>query len=96
MLATYDFTIIRRLLSSDPELTALLPERIQRKLKRDPYLQRTLRYRLQTGHDIDWGLLQEFIQVPHEEGLYPPRCMSTARMWRASWARTGRWGWMGT
>jgi hypothetical protein len=72
VLATYDFTIIRRLLSSDPELTKKLPNRIQQKLKEDPFLQKNLRYRLQTGHEIDWGLLQDFIQVRHEDGSYLP------------------------
>jgi subtilisin family serine protease len=73
VVATYDFTIIRLLLSADPAVTARLPASVQQKLQQDPFLQTNFRQRLQTGHDIDWSLIKDFIQLPHtEEGYQPP------------------------
>lgn len=72
VVATYDFSLIRHLLSSDPASTALLPKRIQQKLKRDPDLQRNFRFRLQHGHDIDWDLVEDLIRVPHDASYEAP------------------------
>ena len=66
VVATYDFTKVRRLLSDegggDPKLDAKL----------DAKDRQTLRDRLQDGLDVDWGLLGRLINVPHRQGQYDP------------------------
>jgi subtilisin family serine protease len=49
-----------------------LPKAVQRKLKANPQLQSDLRSRLQTGHDIDWSVILQFIQVPHDDTYRAP------------------------
>jgi hypothetical protein len=73
VIASYDFTLVRYLLSPTTPLVEL-PERLQARLV-DPVVekQRTiLCSRLLTGGDIDWDLLTPLIQIPHEAGVYQP------------------------
>jgi hypothetical protein len=79
IVATYDFTLVRRLLSEDTmdeavrELRAAAPAEAE---------QKALREKLAAGLPLDWELLGRFVRVPHEEprdgpdgpaGYRPPR-----------------------
>ena len=68
VVATYDFTTVRELLSE---------ETLDRALARRPHGRRwtaqdrqALRESLQTGREVDWEFLGRFIQVPHTEKDY--------------------------
>jgi serine protease AprX len=60
VVATYDFTGVRRLLSDEDGVDPSLADR-DRQMLRD---------RLQEGLDIDWGLLARLINIPHQQGKY--------------------------
>jgi hypothetical protein len=76
--ATYDFTLIRYLLSTDPGVKppeALRPKlaELEARRKKEPSLRdtyRLLRRSLQTGREVDWSLLVPFIQVPYDDKDY--------------------------
>jgi hypothetical protein len=71
---TYDFRLIRNILSFD-ELSAedkkSLPPRLKR-LARDPLKLQELRDRLNRGNNIDWDLLMPFLKIPHDKEYRPP------------------------
>lgn len=70
--ATYDFTIIRRMLSTSDDDVRSLPDKLKRILKRDPAKRKEIRERLMGGREIDWPLLLPFISVPHDKTYSPP------------------------
>ncbi len=80
IVATYDFTRIRELLSitSDREIPEdlLVRARNNRKRRRKKSrrsLAASLRRSLKFGSMIDWGQLEDFLQVPHNDNYEPPR-----------------------
>jgi serine protease AprX len=78
--ATYDFTVIRRLLRSEKEAEAIsdaaakpaLAKAIKR-LQRQPEKLKQLRTSLQNGREIDWDFLRPLIEVPHDDDYPVPR-----------------------
>jgi len=70
--ATYDFTIIRRILSTAEEDFAPLPPKLQRILKRNPGTRKEIRARLLAGQEIDWSLLTPLLSIPHDETYAAP------------------------
>jgi subtilisin family serine protease len=68
--ATYDFTLIRRVLSTDDDDVASLPPKLKSVFKRSPERRKEIRERLITGREIDWQLLLPFLQVAHDKD-YP-------------------------
>ena len=72
VVATYDFTIIRRLLGTRPEEVASLPERAKLAVKENPRLRKDLRTALNSGREIDWQLITPLIRVPHDDSYKPP------------------------
>ncbi|HEX5703560.1 MAG TPA: S8 family peptidase [Pyrinomonadaceae bacterium] len=78
--ATYDFTVIRRLLRSEKEAEAIdeaaakpgLAKALKR-LKNQPEKLKQLRTSLQSGREIDWDFLKPLIQVPHDENYPVPK-----------------------
>ena len=70
--STYDFTIIRRILSTSDDDVASLPPRLKRLLKTHPTKRKEIRERLLDGREIDWALLLPFISVPHDGNYQPP------------------------
>jgi hypothetical protein len=70
--ATYDFTIIRRILSTADNDIASLPPKLQRILKRDPTKRKEIRARLLAGREIDWPLLMPFLRIPHDADYVAP------------------------
>ena len=72
ILGTYDFTIIRHLLSTDPQSLRQLPDAVQRKLKVQPAIRKTLRDSLNSGREIDWELVLPHISVPHDDTYQAP------------------------
>lgn len=65
IVATYDFTKVRSLLSDESDAPAL-------DAKLDPKDRQVLRDRLLDGLDVDWGLLARLIAIPHRQGEYEP------------------------
>ncbi len=70
--ATYDFTLIRRILSAADDDTASLPAQLRRILQRDPAKRTEIRNRLLGGREIDWPLLMPFLGVPHDKDYVVP------------------------
>lgn len=70
--ATYDFTIIRRILSTADGDIAALPVPLRRILQRDPPQRAEIRKRLLDGREIDWPLLMPFLSVPHDKHYVAP------------------------
>lgn len=75
--ATYDFTLIRYLLT--PELPAKVRpsqkkclDKARRKLKDHPEGVKQLRRSLQSGREVDWELLKPLIEVPHDKDYFAP------------------------
>jgi subtilisin family serine protease len=75
--ATYDFTVIRRLLRSekDAETIAETPAKpglakAIKRLKSQPEKLKQLRTSLQSGREIDWEFLTPLIKVPHTNEDY--------------------------
>lgn len=70
--ATYDFTLIRRILSAADDDIATLPAQLRRVLQRDPAQRTEIRNRLLGGREIDWPLLMPFLGVPHDKNYVAP------------------------
>lgn len=67
VLATYDFTVIRDLLSAD------VPEEVPEQLRQHvtvTALRKALKSK--SGRFIDWELFEPVLRIPHEEGKYRP------------------------
>lgn len=78
VIATYDFTVIRRLLRSEKEAEAINEEPTKpalakaiKRLQRQPEKLKQLRTSLQNGREIDWDFLKPLIEVPHNEDVDP-------------------------
>jgi serine protease AprX len=65
--ATYDFTLVRHLLSSDPASDEEIPKALRERLEENPGDAQELRQSINTGREIDWTLLEPFIAVPHDD-----------------------------
>lgn len=78
--ATYDFTVIRRLLRSEKDAATIdeapdkpsLAKAIKR-LKNHPEQLKQLRTSLQNGREIDWEFLKPLIEVPHNNEYPVPK-----------------------
>ena len=66
--ATYDFTIIRKLLNreEDPIWRAQLPEKLRRYFRNETKKEE-FRNRLRQGRSIDWDYLLRFLAIPYKE-----------------------------
>jgi serine protease AprX len=69
VIATYDFTRLRRLLNPHSELDAKQQERLT-----DDQRERLEAFRkaLERGTAVDWHAIEPMIKIPHEEGVYDP------------------------
>ncbi|MGD9721711.1 MAG: S8 family peptidase [Pirellulales bacterium] len=70
--ATYDFTLVRRLLSADPAAWRQLPPPVQRRMREHPEEVKAFRERLLNGMSVDWKLLSRVIEIPHDTNYRPP------------------------
>lgn len=70
IVRTYDFTLIRKILSRDKANFKTLPKHIQDRFNAQQ--KRELQRRLNEGLNIDWEFLAPYLQVPHAEGKYVP------------------------
>lgn len=73
VVRTYDFTMIRDLLSNEPTVVKRLPQHVSRLLRDSPNLRPRLTHtidRIQRGLDIDWGLVLPLIEIPHTKAMY--------------------------
>lgn len=71
VLKTYDFTIIRDLLSSD--VRAKLHPTALKYLKDNPGMRMRLRRSLQSGREIDWTFLLPLLEIKHDGTYVPPQ-----------------------
>ncbi|MFL6334131.1 MAG: S8 family peptidase [Pyrinomonadaceae bacterium] len=62
---TYDFTLIRKILSRDPATFEQLPKRIRRRFKAEE--KKLLMDRLQRGRAVDWDMLAPYLEIPPED-----------------------------
>jgi hypothetical protein len=65
VVKTYDFTLIRKILSRDPSTFEKLPSRIRRRFKAEE--KKLLMNRLQQGRAVDWDMLAPFLEIPPED-----------------------------
>ncbi len=72
IIGTYDFTIIRHLLSTDPQSLKQLPAFVRRKLRDHPGIRKALRDSLNSGREIDWALVLPLISMPHDATYQAP------------------------
>jgi serine protease AprX len=71
VIGTFDFTRIRSMLMSDTGADDQVPVEDARP-KLTAAKRRELRTSLQTGREIDWALLKEAIEIPHDKNYRPP------------------------
>jgi serine protease AprX len=72
VVKTYDFTLIRKILSRDPSTFKKLPARLQKRFKDRPEERKALMERLQAGRAVDWDMLAPFLEIPHAAKEYWP------------------------
>jgi len=67
VIATYDFTIIRKLLNreDDEAWTAQLPKELSEYFKQDEAKRKEFRTRLKQGRSIDWDFLLPYLAIPY-------------------------------
>lgn len=70
IVATYDFSLIRHLLSFNGEDNANISPDLRARLQEHPELSQDLRRSISRGREIDWALLEPFMRIPHEDGKY--------------------------
>jgi serine protease AprX len=70
VVKTYDFTLIRKILSRDRETLHVLPPQLQNRFMENPKARKALQDRLQQGLAIDWEILAPFLEIPHIPGQY--------------------------
>jgi serine protease AprX len=71
---TYDFTVIRDILSFDKlskEEQKSIPPRLKR-LAKDPVKIKKLQAGLNLGNNIDWDTLMPFLRIQHDQDYRPP------------------------
>jgi subtilisin family serine protease len=78
--ATYDFSLIRYLLTPDDEPAESLTDtqrkhlrNARRRLTAQPERAKQLRLSLQSGRSIDWDLLRPLLEIPHDGEYVPPK-----------------------
>lgn len=71
VLKTYDFTIIRDLLSSD--VRAKLHPTALAFLQKNPGMRTSLRRSLQNGREIEWTFLLPLLEIHHDKSYIAPR-----------------------
>jgi serine protease AprX len=69
---TYDFTLIRKILSRDPATFGKLPARLRKRFRDKPEERKSLMERLQAGRAVDWDMLAPFLEIPHAAREYWP------------------------
>jgi serine protease AprX len=69
VVKTYDFTLIRKILSRDPSTFEKLPTRLRKRFKAEE--KKLLMDRLQQGRAVDWDMLAPFLELPPED-YHPP------------------------
>ncbi|HEV7374230.1 MAG TPA: S8 family peptidase [Pyrinomonadaceae bacterium] len=69
---TYDFTLIRKILSRDKATFEQLPPRIQKRFKDKPEEKQAFQKRLQNGFAVDWETLAPCLEIPHTRKDYRP------------------------
>jgi hypothetical protein len=72
VVKTYDFTLIRKILSRDPKTFEQLPPRLRKRFKDRPEERKSLLERLQQGRAVDWDMLAPFLEIPHADKEYWP------------------------
>ena len=93
IVGTFDFTVIRQLLSMEsddaPEVSAARKTKGKARaagtLKRDPEKRKQLRESLNSGREIDWGLLMDLIALPGEHVPDDPHGTHVAGILGADW-----------
>jgi serine protease AprX len=65
---TFDFTLIRRILSRDEETKKGLPAHLRKRFTAEN--RKAMQARLESGRAIDWEFLSPFLEVPHKPKLY--------------------------
>jgi serine protease AprX len=70
ILKTYDFSRIRYLLTQDPSAESNLPKSLRERFDADPAFRKELRRQLSLGRQIDWTILQSFLEVSAIDGEY--------------------------
>jgi serine protease AprX len=80
VVASYDFSIIRYLLQSNPDITTTFASdqqkrfvKAKRRIDAHPELAKELRSGLVNGRSIDWNLLKPLLEIPHTDQYSPPR-----------------------
>ncbi|HEX8337704.1 MAG TPA: S8 family serine peptidase, partial [Pyrinomonadaceae bacterium] len=69
---TYDFTLIRKILSRDRKTSEGLPRRIQKRFGSNPEERKSLMERLQSGRAVDWDMLAPYLEMLPEDYEPPP------------------------
>ena len=72
VVKTYDFTLIRKILSRDPQTFEKLPARLRQRFRDRPEDKKSLMERLQQGRAVDWDMLAPFLEIPHATKDYWP------------------------
>ena len=91
VIGTFDFTIIRQLLSMDADgdqsvaPTSGPKSKQAGKLRGDPKKRKELRESLNSGREIDWGLLMELISLPGDSVPENPHGTHVAGILGADW-----------
>jgi serine protease AprX len=70
IVATYDFSLIRHLLSFNGEDDENISPDLRARLQTDHDLAEDLRKSISSGREIDWALLEPFMRIPHEDQKY--------------------------
>ena len=63
VVATYDFTLLRRIMTDDEDDFEKLPERIKKRMREE---RGRIRSSLLSGNELDWTLLAPLLNVPHD------------------------------
>jgi serine protease AprX len=64
VVETYDFSLVRRIVSDDEEDFNKLPARVRDALKGNEGAR--IKKHLQSGNELDWSLLAPLIRIPHD------------------------------
>ena len=91
VIGTFDFTVIRQLLSMEPDVEQAVAAasgpkaRKTRKLRADAAKRKELRESLNSGREIDWSLLMELIALPGDSVPENPHGTHVAGILGADW-----------
>ncbi len=70
VLATYDFTVFRTILSGG---LSKLPEEVQQRFEGDPVKRQQLKESLRHGRPLDWAIWEKILRIPHDQDYVPPK-----------------------